>query len=95
MNPSENTGVRRKRLLYQAQHRGFKEADLIIGGFAAASLPTMSEAELDEFEALLSVPDQELYLWITGVAEAPPAFSGPVLQRLRAFDVSKITAPRD
>lgn len=87
--------IRRKRLLYQAQHRGFKEADLLIGGFAAASLSAMSAGELDEFEILLAHPDHDLYLWITGKGAAPAELIGPVFQRLCAFDVSKITAPRD
>lgn len=86
---------RRKRLLFRASHRGFKEADLILGGFAAEAVATMSEAELDAFEALLAQPDHDLYLWITGKREAPIEFEGPVLERLSAFDVSRITAPRD
>ncbi|MEQ8936114.1 MAG: succinate dehydrogenase assembly factor 2 [Amphiplicatus sp.] len=84
---------RRKRLLYQAQHRGFKEADLMIGGFAAAHLAGMSESELDEFEALLAFPDHDLYAWITGGGNAPANVAGPVLENMRAFDVSLITAP--
>ncbi len=90
MNDAQNN--RRKRLLYQAQHRGFKEADLVIGGFAAAHLAGMSENELDEFEALLALPDHDLYGWITG-GNAPADVAGPVFAKMRAFDVSLITAP--
>ena len=89
---SEVHNNRRKRLLYQAQHRGFKEADLVIGGFAAAHLTGMSESELDEFEALLAFPDHDLYAWITG-GDAPADIAGPVFEKMRAFDVSLITAP--
>jgi antitoxin CptB len=91
----ETDDIRRKRLLYQAQHRGFKEADLILGHFAAEALPAMSAADLDEFEALLARPDHDLYLWVTGVNAAPAELDGPLFRRLRAFDISKITAPRD
>ena len=45
----------------------------------------MSEAELDEFEALLEQPDHDLYAWITGTQPVPTAFDNPTLARLRAF----------
>lgn len=84
---------RRKQLLYRASYRGFKEADLLIGGFARAHLPAMSEAELDAFEALLALPDHDLYAWATGTAAPPANLEGPVLDRLRAFDVAAIVKP--
>lgn len=78
----------RRRLLYRAQHRGFKEADIVIGQFAAAHLAGMTAAEVAAFEALLEVPDQELYAWIIGRSEAPENYRGPMLDRLRGFDVA-------
>ena len=80
--------IRRKKLLYQATYRGFKEADLLIGGFAKAHLPEMTEADLDEFEALLRIGDRELYAWAVGNAEPPANVSGPVFQKLRAFKIT-------
>lgn len=85
--------IRRKRLLYQATHRGFREADFAIGGFAAAHLTAMTAADLDAFEALLAFPDHDLYAWITGGAEPPPEAAGPMLARMQTFDISSITAP--
>lgn len=82
---TETTDIRRKRLLYQATYRGFKEADLLIGGFAKAHIADMSEAELDEFEALLKLNDRELYDWATGKREAPANIDGPVFEKLCAF----------
>lgn len=87
------TDPRRKQLLYRAQHRGFKEADLLIGGFAAAHLATMEEASLDEFEALLKIDDHDLYNWIIGKIEVPANIKGPVFAMLQQFDVAAITAP--
>lgn len=79
--------VRRKRLLYQAQHRGFKEADLLIGGFAEKHLASMTATELDEFEALLEFPDPDLYAWLKGGETAPsPVGEGEVFRRLSAFE---------
>lgn len=85
---------RKKRLLYRAMHRGFKEADLVVGGFAAAHLGEMDEAELDEFEALLSMPDHDLYAFLKGGFEPPADLVGPVFDRMRRFDVAAITAPK-
>ena len=79
--------------MYRAQHRGFKEADLLIGGFAAAHLAEFTEAELREFEALLILDDHDLYHWIIGNRQAPATLAGPVFEKLKTFDVAAITAP--
>lgn len=85
---------RRKRLLYRATHRGFKEADLVVGGFATAHVAGMSADELDEFEALLALPDHDLYAFLKGGREPPANLVGPVFERMRAFDVAALVAPR-
>jgi antitoxin CptB len=77
--------ARRSKLKYRAWHRGFREADLILGPFADAHLESLAEAELDQFEALLGQPDHDLYAWIVGQAEAPEAFDLPVLALIRDF----------
>lgn len=80
--------IRAKKLLFRAHHRGFKEADILIGGFADRELSAMDEAELDQFEALIAVPDQELYAWITGKSAPPADFDNPMLERVRQFGYS-------
>ncbi len=77
-------GARRKRLLFRAQRRGFKEVDLIFGAFAAEELARLNEAELDQFEALLTAPDQEVYAWLRGAAVPPAEYDTPVFARLKA-----------
>lgn len=79
---SDPHAIRRRRLLFRAEHRGFKEADLVIGGFARDHLPGMSEEALDEFEALLELPDQDLYAWVVGREPAPGDIDGPVFKAL-------------
>jgi antitoxin CptB len=76
--------ARRKRLLFRAHRRGFKEVDLIFGAFADAHLSVLTEAELDDFEALLSVPDQEVYAWLRDHAPVPPAHDNAVFARLKS-----------
>lgn len=90
---SEPLSPEKKRLLYRAMHRGFKEADLVVGRFAEAHLAAMDEEETEEFRLLLEVPDQELYAWIIGRAEAPANYRGRVLEKMQAFDVAA-TMPR-
>lgn len=78
-------GRRRKRLLFQAQHRGFKEADLVIGRFARAHLPAMDEAGLADFEALLAHSDHVICDLVLGDAPPPPGIDAGLLARMRAF----------
>ncbi|MEJ1968770.1 MAG: succinate dehydrogenase assembly factor 2 [Rhizomicrobium sp.] len=77
-------GARRKRLLFRAQRRGFKEVDLIFGAFAGEELAAMPDGELDQFETLLTAPDQEVYAWLRGHAPPPVEFDTPVFRRLQA-----------
>ncbi len=79
---------RRKKLLYRASYRGFKEADLLIGGFARAHLGAMSDDDLDEFEALLTLNDRDLYAWATGKKDPPRSVEGVVFNRLCAFKLN-------
>lgn len=81
---------RQKKLLYRATYRGFKEADLLIGGFARTHLADMTDTDLDEFEALLTHNDRDLYAWATGKAEPPGDVEGPVFAKLRAFDLQNL-----
>jgi antitoxin CptB len=77
--------IRRKRLLFRSWHRGTREADLILGSFAAANLAAFDAAALDRYEALLDCPDAELIDWITGRAAPPPEYDTDVTRRLIAF----------
>jgi len=77
--------ARRKRLLFRAQRRGFKEVDIVFGTFAAAELETLDEAGLDQFEALLEAPDQEVYAWLRGHTPPSKPYDTPVLARMMAL----------
>ncbi len=79
---SEN---RRKRLLFRAQRRGFKEVDLIFGAYAQNHLAGLDEAGLDQFEALLTAPDQDVYDWLRGAAAVPPEHDNGVFAGLKAI----------
>lgn len=82
MSPME---TRRKKLKFRAWRRGFREMDLLMGSFADAHIDSFGEAELDEFERLLNVPDWEVYAWLIGQQDVPEDQTGPVLDQLIAF----------
>ncbi len=77
--------TRRKKLAFRAWRRGFREMDLLLGGFAEAHLESLDAAGLDEFERLLATPDWEVYAWLIGQKPVPANHRGPVLDALIAF----------
>ena len=87
------TDPRLRKLNFRAWRRGFREADLIVGGFADAELAAMSGSDLDLFETLLEVPDGDLYDWIVGRCEPAPEHDHAVMHRLRDFRHRVSAAP--
>ncbi len=81
----ENLEQRRKRLTFRAWHRGMKELDLLIGGFADRHLAELSAAQLDRFEALLDVPEPLMYRWLMGHERPPAEFADDVMDLLLNF----------
>lgn len=75
---------RRRRILFRAWRRGLREMDLVMGQFADMNLAEMSETEVDEFEALLEIPDPQVLDWITGSESIPPERDTPLFARLCA-----------
>ncbi len=76
---------RRKRLRFRAWRRGFREIDLILGGFADARLADLSDEEVAAFEGLLEAADLEVYDWIVGRALPPADHDTPLLAAIRNF----------
>ena len=56
-----------------------------MGGFAKSRLPHMTENQLNDFEALIELPDQELLTWITGEATVPATLDNELLPELLKF----------
>lgn len=69
--------------MFRAQRRGFKEVDLIFGAFAESHLARLDETGLDQFEALLTAPDQDVYAWLRGAAQVPADHDNPVFAGLK------------
>jgi antitoxin CptB len=75
---------RRRRILFRARRRGLREMDLALGAFADAHLTTLSEAELDEVEVWLDLPDPDMLSWLTGEVPIPARFDTPLFAKLAA-----------
>jgi antitoxin CptB len=75
-------GLRRKRLLWRATHRGIKEMDLILGGFVTANLPHLSTEEIAELERIMDIPDQDMLAWATAQQAVPEQFTSDLLTRI-------------
>lgn len=80
---TEDRDIRLRRIRFRAWHRGIREMDLLIGGFADLYLHDMDDATLTAFEMVLQVPDQDLYNVVIRDDEPPFALDPDLLQRLR------------
>ena len=56
--------LRRRRAVYRACHRGTKEMDVLLGRFTVARVAAMGEADIEQFERFLALPDPMLQTWI-------------------------------
>jgi len=92
---SAGLDTRRKRLLFRCWHRGTREMDLIIGRFADAHLADLSEAELDELEILIEIPDVNLYAAFTGSAPPPDDLPRAMFEKIKAFRPGPVEADKD
>jgi antitoxin CptB len=81
----DNLQARRRRLLWRATHRGIKEMDVLLGGFAKANIDRMQPSALDELEGIIDIPDQQLLIWIMGQSPVPAAHQSATLAALISF----------
>jgi antitoxin CptB len=82
--PENRLANRRRQLAYRASHRGIKEMDLLLGGYASRNLERLSDDELDRFENLMEAPDQQLLAWLTGVEPVPADVDAELLGAILA-----------
>ena len=80
--------ARLKKLAFRASHRGMKELDLVIGGFAKAHLESLTEHEVDEFERILELQDPDLFTWLIDREEVPKEHNSEIMVRLKAFSLT-------
>ena len=75
--------TRRRRLLFRSTHRGTHETDLLIGGYVAPRIGTMSEPEMDALEEVMELPDADLADWLTGRLPIPAHVDSPTLRAIK------------
>ena len=95
-NARAETDLRQQRLgriTFRAWRRGFREADLVLGPFMEREGASLSDTDLDQFEALLAQDnDHELYAWIIETQPTPREHDTPLMQKLRAFMRAHVAA---
>ena len=74
--------LRRKQALFRAQRRGFRELDLFFSAFAENHLQGLDGDQLARFEALLAIPDWQIYGWIMGKEDVPERFDNDMFALL-------------
>ncbi len=80
----ETPDIRLRRLRMRSWHRGIREMDLVLGGFADGALADLDPEALDAYEALLAENDHDIYGWIAGRTGTPDGHAA-IVGRIRAF----------
>lgn len=64
--------------------------DIVVGGFVKSRIRHSDEAELQELERILQIPDLDLLAWLTGTQPVPEEQQSPLLLEMLAtrFDES-------
>lgn len=58
--------------------------DLILGRFADAEIGDLADAELQQLERLIELPDPDLYAALTGDAMLAPEYRGELFDRIKS-----------
>ena len=83
---TDDLDFRRRRIAFRAWHRGTKEADLMIGGFADRYAGSWGPGELDWFEDLLAETDVDIMAWALGRQPVPDRYQGLLMEALQRLD---------
>lgn len=79
---SNDLDYRRRKALFRSWHRGMREVDLILGGFADAEIARLRDEDLAVYEALLAELDTDILKWVTGETPVPVRHDTPVFARI-------------
>ena len=76
----ETIEIKKKRLLFRSTHRGTREMDILLGGFFKSNMSDLNKDQLNEFEGLIEIPDDDLYNWAMGRMEIPKEMDTQLLR---------------
>lgn len=82
--------TRLKRLKFRAEHRGTREADIMIGGFFARYADGWSAADCDWFEAFLEEQDVDIIAWALNVQPVPSRWQGAMMRAFQRLDYIEV-----
>lgn len=83
--PAAPLDPKRRRARFRAWHRGMREMDLLLGKFADARIAELSDSDLADFEALMELPDRDVFMWLSGKDAVPQDYDTPVFRKLKLF----------
>ena len=78
-------GMRRRRALWRATHRGSKEMDFLLGRFAERTLDRMNAVEIAVFERLIDVADPAIEACVLEGSTLGERDLDELIDRLRRF----------
>lgn len=84
-SPDDMT-ARKRRLVFRANHRGTREADLMLGGFVERCAPALDDAEVVWLEQLLEVSDVDIMSWITRSKPCPATYDTELMHAMQKLD---------
>ena len=76
----ETIEIKKKRLLFRSTHRGTREMDILLGDFFKSNMSDLNKDQLNEFEGLIEIPDDDLYNWAMGRMEIPKEMDTQLLR---------------
>jgi len=85
-----NHDTRLKRLKFRAEHRGTREADMMVGGFFARYSSAWGAGECDWFEAFLEEQDVDIMAWAMRVEPVPARWQGAMMTALQRLDYIEV-----
>ncbi|MBA3729462.1 MAG: succinate dehydrogenase assembly factor 2, partial [Sphingomonas sp.] len=72
-----------RALKYRAEHRGTREADMMVGGFFEAHHADWDTHDRALFAALLMETDVDIMAWAIGTEDPPERYQGSMMDALR------------
>lgn len=90
--PEEYDIVRRKRMIYRSKQRGWLEVDILLGKWATEHVPSLTTAELDEYDAVLKEETINVYNYLSGKDPLPPhLINNSIVKKIQKYALSKET----
>jgi antitoxin CptB len=78
--------IRLKRLRFRAEHRGTREADMMVGGYFSANHASWNDSEIAWFETFLEEQDVDIMAWAFQVQAVPVQWQGPMMEAFQKLN---------